>query len=104
MLQNILSFGDININLQANKTLVIMAEDNITLNEAQMKMLDVVSLLDNAGDLDGLRQVVCNYLNQQLSDEMNRLWDEGKLNDQKVESFRTLHERTPYHKRSLHIG
>lgn len=81
-----------------------MTENNIALNEAQMKMLDVVATLDDAVELDGLRQVVCNYLQTQLDDELNRLWDEGKLNEQKIESFRTLHERTPYHKRSLHIG
>lgn len=74
-----------------------MIENNIALSEAQMKLLDVVATLDDAVELDGLRQVVCNYLQSQLDGEMNRLWDEGKLDDEKIESFRVLHERTPYH-------
>lgn len=81
-----------------------MIENNVALNEAQMKMLDVVAMLDDAEALDGLRQVVCSYLQSQLDGELNRLWEEGKLDEQKIESFRTLHERTPYHKRSLHIS
>lgn len=81
-----------------------MTDQNIALKEAQMKMLDVVATLDDAVELDGLRRVVCDYLGEQLEREMNRLWDEGKLNEQKIESFRTLHERTPYRKRTLHIG
>lgn len=80
-----------------------MTENNMALNEAQMKMLGVVAMLDDAVELDGLRQVVCDYLQNQLDAEINRLWDEGKLNEQKIEAFRTLHERTPYHKRPLHI-
>lgn len=81
-----------------------MKGNSTALNEAQMKMLDVVATLDDAVELDGLRRVVCGYLESRLKSEMNRLWDEGTLNEEKVENFRTLHERTPYNKRTLHIG
>ena len=29
------------------------------------------------------------------------MWDEGTLDNDKIEGFRTLHERTPYNKPSL---
>lgn len=46
-----------------------MIENNIALSEAQMKLLDVVATLDDAVELDGLRQVVCNYLQSQWRNE-----------------------------------
>lgn len=41
---------------------------------------------------------ITDYLESQLQGELNKLWADGTLNEEKVESFRTLHERTPYHK------
>ena len=40
-----------------------------------------------------------DFLGAQLKKELDRLWTDGTLNEEKVESFRTLHERTPYHKK-----
>ena len=48
--------------------------------------------------MDDLKQAVSNYFAQKAEDEINRMWDEGTLTEEKVESFRTLHERTPYSK------
>ena len=31
-------------------------------------------------------------------DELDRMWNEGTLNEERIESFRHLHERTPYNK------
>ena len=39
-----------------------------------------------------------DFLGAQLKKELDRLWTDGTLHEEKVESFRTLHERTPYHK------
>ena len=43
-------------------------------------------------------KTIIDYLGAQLKGELDRLWEDGTLNEKKVESFRTLHERTPYHK------
>ena len=40
-----------------------------------------------------------DFMGAQLKKELDRLWTDGTLNEEKVESFRTLHERTPYHKK-----
>lgn len=96
------------LNLQKHKEQtmdkIIMAENSTSLNEAQLRMLNVVAKLGDTVALDGLRKVVCDYLDSQLQAEMNRLWDDGKLDDQKIESFRALHERTPYRTHTLNIG
>lgn len=34
-------------------------------------------------------------------DELDRMWNEGTLNEERIESFRHLHECTPYNKPTL---
>ncbi len=34
-------------------------------------------------------------------DELDRMWNEGTLNEERIENFRHLHERTPYNKPTL---
>lgn len=70
------------------------------LNEAQLQLLDLVSIMNTKEEVEGLRKVILDYLSSQLQGELDRLWDNGTLNAQKVESFRSLHDRTPYHKTS----
>lgn len=42
-----------------------------------------------------------DYLASQLQGELDRLWADGTLNNKKVESFRTLRERTLYNKTAV---
>ena len=46
--------------------------------------------------LNDLKQIISDYFARQAQEEINRLWETGELNKNKVESFRNLHERTPY--------
>lgn len=65
-------------------------------NQAQMQLLDMMSFVKSDEALDELRQVISDYFASEAQNEIKRLWKTGELNDEKVESFRTLHERTPY--------
>ena len=78
-----------------------MATKHTVLNEAQLQLLDLVSIMNTTEELEGLRKAIIDYLASQLQGELDRLWTDGTLNDKKVESFRTLHERTPYHKTAV---
>ena len=42
-----------------------------------------------------------DYFARKADEEMNKLWNEGFLNDEKIEQFRHLQERTPYNKPTL---
>lgn len=68
-------------------------------NPAQLKLINLVSVLNTPDELRGLQKVISDYLATQLDSEINRLWEDGTLTEEKVESFRHLHERTPYTKR-----
>lgn len=78
-----------------------MKANHTILNEAQLQLLDLVSVINTKEELEGLRKVIINYLDIQLQDELDKLWADGTLNEKKVDEFRTLHERTPYHKSSV---
>ena len=65
-------------------------------NQAQLELLDMMSFVKSPDMLSELMQVVSDYFARQAEAEIDRLWENGMLNEAKVESFRHLHERTPY--------
>ncbi len=69
-----------------------------TLNQAQMQILDMMSFVKTPEALKDLKQVISDYFAQKADAEMNKLWDNGILTEERIESFRHLHERTPYNK------
>lgn len=78
-----------------------MNANHTVLNEAQLQLLDLVSVMNTKEELEGLRQVITDYLGKQLKNELDNLWADGTLTEEKVEGFRHLHERTPYRKTSV---
>ena len=70
-------------------------------NPAQLKLINLVSVLNTPEELNGLQEVISDYLAKQLEGEINTLWEEGTLTEEKVEQFKHLHERTPYSKKQL---
>ncbi|MDY5637559.1 MAG: dephospho-CoA kinase [Parabacteroides sp.] len=71
------------------------------MNQAQMQLLDMMSFVKTPEALSDLNKVISDYFARKADEEMNKLWDEGFLNDEKIEQFRHLHERTPYNKPTL---
>ena len=39
-------------------------------------------------EVNELRQVICDYYARKLDEEMDRLWDEGILNQEKLDAIR----------------
>lgn len=72
-----------------------------TFNQAQMQLLDMMSFVKTPEALSDLNKVISDYFARKADEEMNKLWDEGFLNDEKIEQFSHLHERTPYNKPTL---
>jgi hypothetical protein len=66
------------------------------LNEEQLELLRMMSTFNTPEAVKDLKQAISDYFANKADEEIERLWDEGVLNDAKVESFRTLHERTAY--------
>lgn len=71
---------------------------NTHFNQAQLKLLDMLSYVKTPQTLHDLENVISDYFAQKAQNEMEKMWQEGTLNDGKIEEFRYLHERTPYSK------
>ena len=67
-----------------------------TLSLEQVNILDMMSFIKTPKALDELNDVLADYFAKRLDEEIDELWANGSLTDEKVEGFRQLHERTPY--------
>ena len=72
-----------------------------TMNQAQLQILDMLSFIKTPEALRDLNKVISDYFVQMADAELDRMWNEGTLNEERIESFRHLHERTPYNKPKL---
>ena len=61
-----------------------------------MQVLDRVSFVDSPEALAELKKSISDYYATQEYNETVRLWENGELNEEKVDKFYQLHERTPY--------
>ena len=69
-----------------------------TLNQAQMQLLDMMSFVKTPEALQDLNRVISDYFVRKADAELDRMWEDGSLDEKRIESFRHLHERTPYNK------
>ncbi len=69
---------------------------NVGLNQAQMDFLRLLSHFTTEEDVKELNDLVCKYYAQKIDQEMDRLWDEGKWSQEKIEETLKEHLRTPY--------
>lgn len=76
-----------------------MISDNkqsTVFNDAQLQLLGLMSHIKSEETLKELRLVVSQFFAQKAEEAISEMWADGTLNDEKVEGFRHLHERTPY--------
>lgn len=66
------------------------------LNEAQMSILRLLGSMKSVEEVNELRQVICDYYARRVDDEMDRLWEEGKWDNEKNEAILQEHLRIPY--------
>lgn len=69
-----------------------------TLNQAQLQILDMMSFIKTPEALSDLNRVISDYFVQKADAELDQMWADGTLSEERIESFRHLHERTPYNK------
>ena len=71
------------------------------MNQVQQQILDMLSFIKALDPLWDLNKVISDNFVQMADAELDRMWNEGTLNEERIESFRHLHERTPYNKPTL---
>ena len=53
----------------------------MTLHQAKMNLLRVVDCIRTIDDVQAIQQILANYYAQKAEAEMDRLWDNGAIND-----------------------
>ena len=67
-----------------------------TMNEAQMMILESFAGATDEQELNDLMDVIRDFYVRRLEAEMNRLWDNGTLNQETLDQLKNEHLRTPY--------
>jgi len=78
--------------LQESAVAYERAETSVGLNPAQVHFLQILSHIKTDKMLKDLKRLVRDYYSQQLQQEAEKFWEEGKIGDHLL----TEHLRTPY--------
>ena len=70
---------------------------NQPFNRAQIEILNAMASLKSEEDLRELKQAISNFFAERADREMERLWEEGVINEEVIEGWKNEHMRTPYH-------
>ncbi len=62
----------------------------------QLQMLEMTSRVKSEVEMDDIRRMLAEYFAERAESEIDRLWDEGVLNGDVMEQWKTEHMRTPY--------
>ena len=67
-----------------------------TMNEAQMMILESFAGATDEQEVNDLMDVLRLFYARRLEQEMNRLWENGTLNQEALDQLKGEHLRTPY--------
>jgi hypothetical protein len=62
----------------------------------QIEMLELVSRVSSEVEMQDIRRLLGQYFAKRAEDAIDRLWDDGVLNDNVMEEWKSEHMRTPY--------
>ncbi len=62
----------------------------------QIEMLELVARVSSEVEMQDIRRMLGQYFAKRAEDAIDRLWDEGVLNDNVMEEWKSEHMRTPY--------
>jgi len=67
-----------------------------TMNQSQMMILESFAGAQDEQEVNELMDVLRNFYAKRLEAEMERLWDDGTLDQSALDKLRNEHLRTPY--------
>lgn len=66
------------------------------LSPFQIQMLELTSHVQSEQEMNDIRMMLAQYFAKKAEDAMDRLWDEGIVNDSVIDKWKSEHMRTPY--------
>ncbi len=65
---------------------------------AQLELMNAAANVTSQDDLDALRMTLSLFFAERAQKAIDKMWDEGTLNQSKLDELRGQHLRTPYNK------
>ena len=62
----------------------------------QIEMLELISRVSSEVEMQDIRRMLGQYFAKRAEDALDRLWDDGVLNEGVMEEWKNEHMRTPY--------
>lgn len=66
------------------------------LTPFQMQILELTSHVNSDKEMKDIRLMLAQYFAKKAEEEIDKLWDDGFLNEDVIESWKEEHMRTPY--------
>ena len=76
--------------------MVALKERPKSFTPAQYEVVNMVSCLKRESDVVALKSLLVGFINERLQGEIDRLYDDGTLSDEKMSELASRHLRTPY--------
>ena len=92
--RNIAIFNKMCIFALEYKTLTML--QSTTISPAQYEILNMLSCITREEDVVALKSVIVQFLNSRLQNELDRLWENGDITEEKITEWGHEHMRTPY--------
>ena len=70
--------------------------ENNLLSPYQMQILELLSKVDSQEEMNDIRLLLARYFAEKAQKEIDKMWDEGIINDEVIEGWKHEHTRTPY--------
>ena len=70
--------------------------ETTVFNKAQLEMLDIMANIRSDEEFNELRRAISEFFAHRADEEMEKLWQSGKWNEQTLKELRNAHYRTPY--------
>lgn len=67
-----------------------------SFSSAHLHILEMMKYFKSESAVQELQQVLSDYCAKKVQEEADRLWDNGVLDADAIESLETAHLRTPY--------
>ena len=70
-------------------------------NQAQLELLNTMASLKSEADLIELKQAIARFFAERADREMERLWENGTINEETLKLWEHEHMRTPYRSNAI---
>ena len=76
--------------------MVALKEKPNLFTPAQYEVVNMMSCLKRESDVVALKSILVSFINERLQGELDRLYEDGTLTDEKMSELAGQHLRTPY--------